>query len=159
EADSVRPMPGLGLGLTITQLLTNTLGGEISAESEKNKGSAFRVRLMLSGVPHRARPSAQEEKIAGYDGPRRTIVVVDDNEEHRELMREVLTPLDFVVLTAASGPECLTLIEGIRPDLFLVDISMPGMNGWQLVSRLRAEGQVAPILMFSANIGDAAATV
>jgi CheY-like chemotaxis protein len=49
------------------------------------------------------------------------------------------------------------LIEGIQPDLFLVDISMPGMNGWQLVSRLREAGQTSPIVMLSANIGDAAA--
>ncbi|AYG67064.1 MULTISPECIES: ATP-binding protein [unclassified Rhizobium] len=157
EADSVRPMPGLGLGLTITQLLTNTLGGEISVASEKDVGSTFKVRLMLSAVIRPMKPPAQEQRIAGYEGPRRTIVVVDDNEDHRELMREILSPLDFIVLTAAGGPDCLTLIEGIKPDLFLVDISMPGMNGWQLVSRLRENGQTAPILMLSANIGDAAA--
>ncbi|ENN85457.1 integral membrane sensor hybrid histidine kinase [Rhizobium freirei PRF 81] len=157
EADSVRPMPGLGLGLTITQLLTNTLGGEISVTSEKDKGSTFRVRLMLSAVIRPMKPPAQEQRIIGYEGPRRTVVVVDDNEDHRELMREILSPLDFIVLTAAGGPDCLTLIEGIKPDLFLVDISMPGMNGWQLVSRLRESGQTAPILMLSANIGDAAA--
>jgi len=157
EADSIRPMPGLGLGLTITQLLTNTLGGEISVTSEKDVGSTFRVRLMLSAVIRPMKPPAQEQRIVGYEGPRRTIVVVDDNEDHRELMREILSPLDFIVLTAAGGPDCLTLIEGIKPDLFLVDISMPGMNGWQLVSRLRENGQTAPILMLSANIGDAAA--
>ena len=100
----------------------------------------------------------QEKKIVSYDGPRRTIVVVDDNEDHREMMREILAPLDFVVLTAASGTDCLTLIEGIQPDLFLVDISMPGMSGWQLASRLRENGQTSPIVMLSANIGDAAAT-
>ncbi|MFJ6327081.1 MULTISPECIES: ATP-binding protein [unclassified Rhizobium] len=157
EADSVRPMPGLGLGLTITRLLTNTLGGEISVTSEKDIGSTFRVRLMLSAVIRPMKPPAQEQRIVGYEGPRRTLVVVDDNEDHRELMREILSPLDFIVLTAAGGPDCLTLIEGIKPDLFLVDISMPGMNGWQLVSRLRENGQMAPILMLSANIGDAAA--
>jgi CheY-like chemotaxis protein len=84
-------------------------------------------------------------------------VVVDDNEDHRDLMREVLAPMDFVVLTANSGPDCLTLIEGVTPDLFLVDISMPGMSGWQLVAKLRENGQVAPILMLSANIGDGVA--
>ncbi|MDL2409580.1 ATP-binding protein [Rhizobium calliandrae] len=157
EADSIRPMPGLGLGLTITRLLTNTLGGEISVASEKDKGSTFKVRLMLSAVIRPMKPPAQEQRIVSYEGPRRTIVVVDDNEDHRELMREVLSPLDFIVLTAAGGPDCLTLIEGIKPDLFLVDISMPGMSGWQLVSRLRESGQMAPILMLSANIGDGAA--
>ncbi|OWV79376.1 hybrid sensor histidine kinase/response regulator [Rhizobium sp. R635] len=154
EADSVRPMPGLGLGLTITRLLTNTLGGEIAVSSTKDEGSTFRVRLMLSAVMRAAAPP-QEKRIVGYDGPRRTIVVVDDNEDHREMMREILAPLDFIVLTAAGGTECLTLIDGIMPDLFLVDILMPGMSGWQLVSRLREAGQTAPVLMLSANIGDA----
>ncbi|MBX4933972.1 hybrid sensor histidine kinase/response regulator [Rhizobium bangladeshense] len=154
EADMVRPMPGLGLGLTITRLLTNTLGGEIAVSSVKDEGSTFRVRLMLSAVMRAAAPP-QEKRIAGYDGPRRTIVVVDDNEDHREMMREILAPLDFTVLTAAGGAECLTLIDGIMPDLFLVDILMPGMSGWQLVSRLREAGQTAPVLMLSANIGDA----
>lgn len=98
EADSVRPMPGLGLGLTITRLLTNTLGGEIAVSSVKDEGSAFRVRLMLSAVMRAAAPP-QEKRIVSYDGPRRTIVVVDDNEDHREMMREILAPLDFIVLT------------------------------------------------------------
>ncbi|EHS49906.1 integral membrane sensor hybrid histidine kinase [Rhizobium sp. PDO1-076] len=157
EADNIRPQPGLGLGLTITKLLTNTLGGEIAVASERDKGSIFKVRLMLSAIDRPNTAPAPERKIASYTGPRRTIVVVDDNEDHRELMREVLAPLDFVVLTAAGGPACLTLIEGVRPDLFLVDISMPGMNGWQLVEKLRDAGQKAPILMLSANIGDAPA--
>jgi signal transduction histidine kinase/ActR/RegA family two-component response regulator/purine-cytosine permease-like protein len=154
EADTVRPMPGLGLGLTITRLLTNTLGGEIAAASTKGEGSVFKVRLMLSAVERPNTAPAAEKKIVSYTGPRRTIVVVDDNEDHRDLMREVLAPMDFVVLTANSGPDCLTLIEGAAPDLFLVDISMPGMNGWQLVQKLRERGQAAPIVMLSANIGD-----
>ncbi|MFL0691360.1 MAG: ATP-binding protein [Agrobacterium tumefaciens] len=157
EADNIRPQPGLGLGLTITKLLTNTLGGEISVTSERDKGSTFKVRLMLSAIDRPNTAPAPERKIVSYTGPRRTIVVVDDNEDHRELMREVLAPLDFVVLTAAGGPECLTLIEGVKADLFLVDISMPGMNGWQLVEKLRDVGQKAPILMLSANVGDAPA--
>jgi signal transduction histidine kinase/ActR/RegA family two-component response regulator len=155
EADNISPMPGLGLGLTITKLLTNTLGGEIAVDSEKDKGSTFKVRLMLSAIDRPSTAPAIERRIVSYTGPRRTIVVVDDNEDHRDLMREVLAPLDFVVLTAAGGPECLTLIEGVRPDLFLVDIQMPGMNGWQLVEKLRDAGQRAPIIMLSANIGDA----
>jgi signal transduction histidine kinase/purine-cytosine permease-like protein len=157
EADNVRPMPGLGLGLTITKLLTQTLGGEISVVSERDKGSTFKIRLMLSAIDRPNTAPAAERKIVSYTGPRRTIVVVDDNEDHRELMREVLAPLDFVVLTAAGGPECLTLVEGVKADLFLVDISMPGMNGWQLVEKLRDAGQKAPILMLSANVGDAPA--
>lgn len=138
--------------------MTETLGGEISVTSIRDQGSTFRVRLMLSAIDRPSIPLPSVRKIAGHSGPRRTIVVVDDNEDHRELMREVLMPLDFVVLTAAGGTECLTLIEGVRPDLFLIDISMPGMNGWQLVTRLREQEQVAPIIMLSANIGDGTTT-
>ncbi len=156
EAEHIRPMPGLGLGLTITRLLTQTLGGEIAVTSERGAGSTFRVRLLLSAVDRPAPPPSQR-KIATYKGPRRTIVVVDDNEDHRDLMGEILKPMDFIVLTAASGPECLALIEGVKADLFFVDISMPGMNGWQLVTRLRETGQMAPIIMVSANIGDVSA--
>jgi signal transduction histidine kinase/CheY-like chemotaxis protein len=159
EAESIRPMPGLGLGLTITQLLTNTLGGEISVTSRKGEGSSFRVRLLLSAIDRSSTMPAPEKRIVSYTGPRRTVVVVDDNEDHRDMMREVLSPLDFVVLTANGGAECLTLIEGVKPDLFLVDILMPGMNGWQLVERLRDSGQSAPILMLSANIGDGATVI
>lgn len=112
---------------------------------------------MLSAVD---RPAARKDavrKIRSYQGPHRAIVVVDDNPEHRELMREVLTPLDFTVIPAASGADCLTLIEDTKPDLFLIDISMPGMNGWDLVTRLREAGQTAPAIMLSANIGDGSA--
>lgn len=147
-------MPGLGLGLTITRLLTQTLGGEISVTSEWGKGTEFRVRLMLSAVDRPVAAKDAVQRIKGYRGPRRTIVVVDDNADHRNLMEEVLRPLDFTVLTATSGEECLSLVAGLKPDLFLVDISMPGMNGWELVERLRAQAQPAPVIMLSANIGD-----
>ncbi|OLP62353.1 hybrid sensor histidine kinase/response regulator [Xaviernesmea oryzae] len=158
KAEHVRRQPGLGLGLTITRLLTQTLGGEIAVESSRDIGSTFRVRLMLSAVDRPAIASRPAQRtVTGYKGARRTVVVVDDNEDHLDLMRELLTPLDFVVLTANGGPDCLALIEGIKPDLFFVDISMPDMDGWQLVTRLRAAGQLAPIIMLSANIGDGSA--
>ena len=156
SGEQARLAPGLGLGLTITRLLTQTLGGEITVESEEGRGTSFRVRLMLYGLSKPAAP-ALDRKVLTYTGPRRTIVVVDDNEEHRELMREALAPLDFVVLTAISGPDCLALIEGAKPDIFLVDISMPGMNGWELAAKLRDSGQTAPVVMLSANIGDGGA--
>jgi len=149
-----RMVPGLGLGLTITKLLAETLGGEITVTSLPGQGSTFQVRLMLAKVERADVGAGPDRRITGYEGPRRTIVVVDDNAEHRELMRELLQPLDFTVLTAVDGPDCLTLVQDIRPDLFFVDILMPGMDGWELVERLRAAGHLAPILMLSANIGD-----
>lgn len=153
EAERDRLSPGLGLGLTITRLLAETLGGDISVKSVRGEGACFQVRLMLASI---ARPAARRpaRNIVGYEGRRRTLMVVDDNPDHRDLMRELLQPLDFVVLTAVDGPDCLTQTEIVKPDGFVLDILMPGMDGWALAERLRDTGQTAPILMLSANVGD-----
>ncbi len=157
-SQQVSNIPGLGLGLTITKLLTQTLGGEISVSSINGEGTTFKVRLMLAAIDRPAILPGADRRILTYAGRRRTIMVVDDNEDHRDMMREVLAALDFVVLTAKSGPDCLELLEGVAPDLFLVDISMPEMDGWKLAEKLRERNQMAPILMLSANIGDGSMT-
>ncbi|MCT7377624.1 hybrid sensor histidine kinase/response regulator [Chelativorans salis] len=156
-AERNRLSPGLGLGLTITKLLTETLGGEITVESAPGEGSVFQVRLMLAKVDRPGAFAAQDLTVKGYKGARRTVMVVDDNAEHREMMRQMLQPLDFTVLTAVDGPDCLTMIQSVQPDLLFVDILMPGMTGWELVERLREKGVSAPIVMLSANIGDGTA--
>ncbi|MVS98759.1 hybrid sensor histidine kinase/response regulator [Devosia marina] len=156
EAERNRFTPGLGLGLTITKLLTETLGGEITVSSAVGEGTRFQARLMLSKVERPAKRMAPVQQIIGYQGRRRTIMVVDDNADHRQLMHEMLAPLGFTVLTAVDGQSCLAAIETARPDLFFVDIRMPGMSGWELVQAMRARGVVAPMIMLSANIGDGA---
>ncbi len=158
DEEEHKRVPGLGLGLTITRLLAETLGGDIKVSSTPGQGSRFEVRLMLASVSNPQPAPAPDRKIMGYEGPRRTLVVVDDNADHRSLMAEILEPIGFTVLYAADARSCLNLMDGLgedmSPDLFLIDISMPGMNGWELVSALRAQGRAAPIIMLSANIGD-----
>lgn len=156
EAERNRFTPGLGLGLTITKLLTETLGGEITVSSVVGEGTRFQARLMLSKVERPAKRMAPVQQIIGYQGRRRTIMVVDDNADHRQLMLEMLAPLGFTVLTAVDGQSCLAAIETVRPDLFFVDIRMPGMSGWELVQTMRARSVTAPMIMLSANIGDGA---
>lgn len=147
-------VPGLGLGLTISKLLTETLGGEITVESEPEKGARFSIRLMLSALD-RSPTTLANRQITGYSGAKRRLMVVDDNEEHRALMEQMLAPLGFDVVLASSGEEALS-IDGLeRFDLFLLDILMPGLNGWKVANRLRARGIKTPLLMVSANIGDA----
>jgi signal transduction histidine kinase/purine-cytosine permease-like protein/DNA-binding NarL/FixJ family response regulator len=145
--------PGIGLGLTITRLLTEIMGGEIRVKSVVGKGTTFTVRLLLSEVasPHmEARP---RRRVSGYTGARRTIIVADDDASHRDLMREILVPLGFVLLTAPDGVTCIELAEECDPDLFLLDIAMPGMDGMELARRLRAAGHgQAAIVMVSANM-------
>jgi signal transduction histidine kinase/ActR/RegA family two-component response regulator len=148
--------PGLGLGLTITKLLTETMGGAIVLASEPGKGAVFEVRLMLSAVDRPVDTVLLEKQVRGYEGPRRTIAVIDDNADHRALVKDILQPLGFSVVEATSGADCLASTRAKKADLYFVDILMPGMNGWELASALRLRGVSAPIVMLSANIGDQA---
>jgi len=148
--------PGLGLGLTITKLLTETMGGAIALSSEPGKGASFEVRLMLAAVDRPVDTVRLERQVRGYQGQRRTVAVIDDNPDHRGLVSDILKPLGFTVLEAEDGATCLNAVCPLQPDLYLIDILMPGMNGWELAATLRARGDVAPIVMLSANIGDQA---
>lgn len=156
EVERSRFTPGLGLGLTITKLLTETLGGDIRVTSTVGEGTVFMVRLMLSKVERPSKALVDTRRIVGYSGRHRTVMVVDDNLDHRELMRESLSPFGFTILTAVDGPDCIAALDLVRPDIYFIDIRMPGMNGWQLVKALRARAVAAPIIMLSANIGDSA---
>jgi signal transduction histidine kinase/CheY-like chemotaxis protein len=150
-----RAANGTGLGLTITKLLTSVMGGDLTVRSEVGKGSEFRVKLLLSEVARPRIASTMEDRVRGYAGPRQTILVVDDNEIQRNLVRDLLTPLGFDILTAASGKECLTLAEQNRPNLILLDIAMPEMDGWQVAQRLRRPARErSAIVMISANALD-----
>ncbi|MBB3771918.1 signal transduction histidine kinase [Angulomicrobium tetraedrale] len=147
---------GIGLGLTITKLLTEIMGGEISLTSVPGRGSTFRVKLMLSEAtrPTLAGP-IQHRRIIGYAGPRRTVLVADDDTAHRDLMHELLLPIGFTVLSAADGVAALDMVRQWNPDVLLLDISMPGLNGWEVVRLLRDEGfGRLKIVMISANAGE-----
>jgi signal transduction histidine kinase/CheY-like chemotaxis protein len=146
---------GTGLGLTITSLLTNVMGGEITVRSEVGRGSVFGVKLLLSEVARPRVASTREDHVRGYIGPRQAILVVDDNEIQRDLVRDLLTPLGFEVVSAASGRECMLLAAQKRPNLVLLDIAMPEMDGWQVAQWFRSRaGERIAIVMLSANAID-----
>ena len=158
ESAAVMATPGLGLGLTLTRLMTEILGGEINLESTLGRGSTFRVRLLTFEATQAMPEPEPARPIAGYEGRPRSVLVVDDDAAQRDLIREILSPLGFVVLSAGDAASCLTLAQEIRPDLFILDLAMPGVGGLELARRLReSEHGEAAILMLSANIGEVAA--
>jgi CheY-like chemotaxis protein len=147
---------GTGLGLTISKMLTDLMGGEMSVQSTPGQGSLFRIRLFLPEV--RAAVAERElPRVAriGYTGERRCVLVVDNEDVDRDLLVNVLTPLGFEVRRAASGHECLALLRECRPDAILMDLAMPGIDGWETIRRMRRENlSTAPVAIVSANAFD-----
>jgi CheY-like chemotaxis protein len=116
------------------------MGGELTVSSQPRQGSCFRVRLMLPQAAQSLNPAPLESRVLGYRGERLTVLVADDDPVHRGLLEDLLSPLGFIVFTAVDGAECLTLAEQCRPNLLLVDISMPAPNGWEVARQLREKG-------------------
>lgn len=144
---------GSGLGLSISKLLTQLMGGELNLVRSSPQGSLFRMRLFLPFV-HTEHPLlAVPDRIrTGYIGPARRIMVVDNRKIDRELLVNVLEPLGFIVAQAQSGSDCLLSYTSFAPDLILMDLSMPGLNGWQTSWQLRTQLHArVPIGIVSAN--------
>jgi CheY-like chemotaxis protein len=151
-----RAAPGAGLGLTIAKMLTDLMGGELTVHSEPGAGATFRVRLFVPQV-HGARAGAQEPvRPQGYAGVRRRILVVDNEEADRELLVQLLEPLGFELRTAASGHDALDLLAaGLDPDVMLMDLAMPGIDGWETLRRARRLVPLrARVAIVSANAFD-----
>jgi signal transduction histidine kinase/CheY-like chemotaxis protein len=129
---------GLGLGLTLVKYLVEMHGGRVDVSSAgEGRGSEFVVRLPLAdevvqGAPSaplgRARPSPHELRV----------VLVDDSEDERELLQECIEQLGHEVLVASDGIEALALIEEARPALALIDVGLPGMDGYAVARRVRS---------------------
>ncbi len=143
---------GTGLGLTITRLLTDILGGEIEVANNAKGGATFIVRLMLSRTASPPSEQAPHRRIYGYKGARKKVLVVDDEASHRGLLTDALSPLGFIVLEAEDAETCMQLAREHMPDVFLLDISMPGKDGIALAEELREADFRAPIIMVSAIV-------
>ena len=145
---------GVGLGLTISKTLTELMGGELKVHSQLGMGSSFTVRLSMPSVVRPLTPVEQwvTRHICGYRGERRRVMVVDDAAVDRQMLCDLLEPLGFVVLPVASGMEALRVAGEFRPDLIVLDIEMPQIDGWETARLFRANGiSAAPILIVSAN--------
>ncbi|HFE38005.1 MAG TPA: response regulator [Gammaproteobacteria bacterium] len=142
---------GTGLGLSISRLLCHLMGGDLSVHSKYGQGTRFEFRLMMPAVHNVEVKPMTPQAINGFQESEKTILAVDDEPCHRNLLVDLLSPLGFKVLTAHDAESALYMASNHSIDLFLLDVSLPTRDGWELAAELKNRYQNKPIIMLSAN--------
>jgi signal transduction histidine kinase/ActR/RegA family two-component response regulator len=135
-----RSTGGLGLGLTLVKHLVEMHGGSVSALSTGlGQGSEFAIRLPLWNDPLAATAAGPEPPKQAADVDRRRVVLVEDSDDVRELLKECIEQLGHEVLVAEDGVLGVDLIAREWPDVALVDVGLPGIDGYEVARRVRAQ--------------------
>ncbi|SFU73819.1 response regulator [Pseudoduganella namucuonensis] len=153
-ADMARRRDGTGLGLAISQQLVRLMGGDIGVVSEPDKGSVFWFELAVPvATDAPAIQPVPRRTITGYEGERRRLLIVDDVPQNRAMLMEMLQALGFVVASAGNGLECLALLDSFKPDLIVMDVMMPEVDGNEATRRIRRlpEWRRIPIIAVTAS--------
>ena len=147
---------GSGLGLTISKNLVELMGQTLHVQSQSEVGSQFWFDLPLP-VSNQTVPLVDEsqygcEHISGFEGPSKTILSIDDNHFNRDVIRQYLTRYGFDVVEASGGQQGLQLLNKNQPDLVLLDVLMPDMDGFEVVAAIRADAeyQQLPVIALTA---------
>jgi PAS domain S-box-containing protein len=137
--DLDRRTGGLGIGLTLVRRLAQLHGGSATASSDgPGKGSEFQLRLpALAPAPRR--PAPAETPAGERGGHQKHVLIVDDDPSVRMTSEMLLKTLDYRVTVAADGAKGIGLALALRPDIALIDLGMPGLDGLEVASRIRAE--------------------
>lgn len=146
DSSSSRRRGGTGLGLAITKALVEQHGGRIYVDSELKKGTRFSITLPAASAELSA---AVAPVAANKDGSARLavrrVLVVDDDDDARMVMRTQLSRAGYVVLDARDGASALQIARTSRPDVITVDLVMPGVDGWSFIDTLRQDERLASI--------------
>jgi PAS domain S-box-containing protein len=143
---------GTGLGLTISQKLAQLMGSTLQVKSKLGSGSIFWVDLDLPEVPESTEiATAKERNIIGFKGEKRKVLVVDDKGENRSVLVNLLEPLGFEIVEATDGCDCLNKTLEFKPDLILMDLVMPVMDGFEATRQIRELTELKKIVIIATS--------
>jgi signal transduction histidine kinase len=139
DSSTTRDYGGTGLGLTLSRRLCRMMGGDITVASEVGKGSTFTIRLPAEVRDHTAQPDVTADAQPQATEGASTVLVIDDDPAVRDLLQRFLGKEGFRVVSASGGQEGLRLARELRPNAITLDVIMPHMDGWKVLSALNGQ--------------------
>ncbi len=142
DSSTTRRYGGTGLGLAITKQFTEMMGGTLRVESEFGIGSTFTLSLPAHAKPQHTQSETEIPDLLPGDG---IVLVIDEEAQVREMLKNHLSKLGYAVAVAANEDESLKLAYKLRPDAIVINVQMAEMEGWQILSTLKNDSLMAHI--------------
>ncbi|MCU0568374.1 MAG: ATP-binding protein [Oculatellaceae cyanobacterium Prado106] len=153
--NKTRQAEGTGLGLAISQQIVQLMGGQIQVKSQLGVGSDFSFEIEVPlAIEWNKQRTTQANRVTGYEGTRRRILIVDDRWENRSVLVNLLEPLGFTLVEAENGKDGLEKLQQHPFELIITDLAMPVMDGFEFLQQIRASEtlKTCKVIVSSASV-------